>query len=321
MKKAIFIILFYLVHQTANSQFTTTLVVIPQPPGALISWGTKELTYIVSGQPGLPPRLVLIRAELKASDGSNAGTTNLAKAKARTVGNGTIIFYAADVIPLEVMVFNGKYKKSIEKTGKLPADHYTLCVRLVSPVDFTPVSQDQCRSFTLAAFQLPIPVMPLNEDVLDAEKAQTAITFRWTPVSPTPGELVKYIVTVFEIQDRQTPMQALRSNRPLLTKEVIATTQFIWQPQLSFIKTRIWADAPDSVHTPEERAILDSLDITRFIWTIQTVDSRNIPFGDGNVNGDGISEPNVFTIIKDRRKIKSGPPARILYQNYIKSGG
>lgn len=274
MKKAIFIILFYLVHQTANSQFTTTLVVIPQPPGTLMDWGIKELTYVIAGQPGLPPRQAVIRAELKASDGSVAAITNLAKARVRAVGGGTMILNSQDVIPVEVMIFNGRFKKSIEKTGKLPADHYTLCVRLVTPVDFLPLSTDQCRSFSIAAFQLPIPTMPFNDEVLDAEKAQTAISFRWTPVAPRPGELVKYIVTVFEILDRQTAMQALRSNRPLLAKEIVGTTQYIWQPQLSFIDT------------------------TRFIWTIQTLDSRGIPFGDGNVNADGISEPSVFTVRK-----------------------
>ena len=274
MKKAIFTILFYLLYQTGNSQFNTTLVVIPQPPGTLIDWGTKELTYVVTGQPGVPPRQAVIRAELKSSDGSVAAITNLSKARVRPVGNGTLILYAADVIPVDVMIFNGRFKKSIERSGKLPADNYTLCVRLVTPIDFIPLSTEQCRSFSIAAFQLPIPTMPFNEEKLDAEKAQTAITFRWTPVSPRPGELIKYIVTVFEILDRQTPMQALRSNRPLLAKEVIGTTQYIWQPQLSFTDT------------------------TRFIWTIQTLDSRGIPFGDGDVNKDGISEPSVFTVRK-----------------------
>ncbi len=319
MKKFVVIIFTCLCNEIAWSQ-STVLVVVPQPPGSLVSWSTKELNYIVTGQPGLPPRQVVIRAELKASDGSVAAVTNLSKARIRQVGNGTIIFYAADVVPLDVMSFNGKYKKSIERSGKLPADHYTLCVRLVTPVDFLPITQDQCRTFNIAAFQLPIPVMPLNEEVMDAEKAQTAITFRWTPVSPTPGEVVKYVVTVFEILDRQTPMQALRSNRPLLAREVIGTTQFIWQPQLSFIKTKIWSGPADSAYTPQERAVMDSLDVTRFIWTLQTLDSRGIPFGDGNVNGDGISEPGVFTVIKDRRKIKSGPPSRIIYLNRMKPG-
>ena len=315
MKKIFLIAAIFLTGYVCLAQLTTTLVVVQQPPGTLINWGTKDLTYIISNQVGSAPRSFIVKVELKESNGTVAATTNLAKARVRTMGPATLILYAADVIPLDAMVFNGKYKLSLERSGKLPAGNYELCLQLVTPIDFLPVSEIRCRNFTLAAFQLPIPTIPANEEVLDAEKAQTAVMFRWTPVAPRPAEQVKYIVTVFEVLDRQTPMQALRSNQPLLTKEVIGTSQYIWQPQLSFAKTKIWTNDADSLYSKEDRAVLDSVDASMFIWTIQTVDSRGIPFGDGNVNSDGISEPNTFTVIRDRRKIKTGPPARIIYLN------
>ena len=163
-------------------------------------------------------------------------------------------------------------------------------------------------------------MMPANEEVLEAEKAQTAIIFRWTPVVPRPAGVLKYIVTVFEVSDRQTPLQALRSNQPLLTKEITGATQFIWQPQLFFVKTKTLTEDSKSekLYSGEEKAVMDSVDATTFIWTIQTVDSRGVPFGDGNINADGISEPNIFTIIRDNRKIKSGQPSRIIYLNNMK---
>jgi hypothetical protein len=313
MRNIVLITTFSLVAIISKAQLSVQLAVSPQPPGALISWGTKDLTYIVAGQPGSPPRQAVIKATLTAADGTIAGATNLAKARVRLVGQGTQLFYAADVMPLDVMIFNGKYKQSLDKTGKLPSGSYQLCVQLVTPVDFVPISEERCRTFNLAAYQLPIPMLPANEDVMEAEKAQTAITFRWTPVTPTPTEVVKYIVTVFEVLDKQTPMQALRSNQPLLTKEIIGTTQYIWQPQLSFIKTKVWDD-------PNKTAsALDSIDVTKFIWTIQTVNMSNIPFGDGNVNADGISEPNLFVVIKDSRIIKTGPPARVIYLNNVRN--
>ncbi len=319
MKKIFLIATIFFTSHICLSQLNTTLVVVPQPTGTLINWGTKELTYIISSQGGAGIRNFIVKAVLKAADGTVAATTNLAKARVRTIGPANLILYAADVIPLDVMVFNGKFKTSLERTGKLPSGNYELCVQLVTPTDFLPASEIRCRNFLLAAFQLPIPMMPANEEVLDAEKAQTSVMFRWTPVAPRPSDQVKYIVTVFEVLDRQTPMQALRSNQPLLTKEIIATTQFIWQPQLSFAKTKTWPANTDSLYSKEDKAILDSVDATTFIWTIQTVDSRGVPFGDGNVNSDGISEPNVFTVIKDRRKIRTGPPARIIYLNNRKN--
>ena len=329
MKKTILISVISSTSLSCAAQLSTTLVVSPQPPSSLISWGAKELTYIISSQGGSAPGRVLVKATLKTFDGTVAAATNLTRARMFTVNPaGSLILYAADVMPLDVMAFNGKYKSSLEKTGKLPAGSYELCLQLVRPGDFMPVSEERCRSFTMAAFQLPIPMMPSNEEVMDAANAQTAITFRWTPVTPRPTEMVRYIVTVFEILDRQTPMQALRSNQPLLTKEITGTTQFIWQPQLSFgssttgndekaggNNTGQWGNPKKNISSS---ALQDSIIASKFIWTIQTIDSRGVPFGDGNINGDGISEPTIFTIIRDGRKIKTGPPARIIYLTSIK---
>ena len=339
MKKIILITTICFASHIGFAQFNTTLVVNPNPPGSLLSWGTKDLTYIISGSAGVAGD-VLIKATLRTTDGAVAATTNLSKARVIRINpaTGNVILYAADVIPLEAMTFNGKFKTSMDRSGKLPAGSYQLCVQLVRPVDFLPMSQEQCRTFTLAAFQLPIPMMPANETVLDIEKARAAITFRWTPVAPRPAEMLTYRVTVFEVLENQTPMQALRSNQPLLAKDIIGTTQYIWQPQLGLttcckgdpdFDLRMKKDSgkyPPPHGDPDfdlMRVKKDSgnighgdpdfdLDAYAFIWTIQTFDSRGVPFGDGNINGDGISEPNLFFI--DRRPMamrKSGPPSRI----------
>ena len=139
------------------------------------------------------------------------------------------------MIPLDAMQFTGKYKTSLDKTGKLPADNYQLCVQLVTPVDYIRLSEEMCRPFNLASFQLSIPVMPANDILLDPKQAQTAITFRWTPISPRPVFPVTYRIMVFEVLEKQQPVQAMRSNLPLLVKDVIGTTQYIWQPQLGMI--------------------------------------------------------------------------------------
>jgi hypothetical protein len=38
-----------------------------------------------------------------------------------------------------------------------------------------------------------------------------------------------------------------------------------------------------------------------FIWTIQTLDAAGLPVSDGNVNGDGRSEPIVFYVKKKKQ--------------------
>lgn len=308
MKKILLIIAFCFTSQICLAQYNTTLVVSPNPPGAILSWSIKDLTYIVSGSTGVVGD-VLIKATLKLTDGTVAATTDLAKARPTRINPATgNIFYAADVIPLEVMIFTGKFKVSMERSGKLPAGAYELCVQLVSPGTFQRLSEERCRIFNIASFQLPIPMMPANETILDLNRAKAAITFRWTPVAPPPSEMLTYRVTVFEILDYQTPMQALRSNQPLLAKDIKGTTQFIWQPQLGLTQCSP-CETGDSIITGD-------FDAYAFTWTIQTLDSRGVPFGDGNINGDGISEANVFFI--DRRPPvmkKDGPPSRI---NFLK---
>lgn len=281
MKKITAYILLSLLVCTAKAQFNTNIVVSPQPPGSIFNWGTKDMTYLVSSPAGLGRRVV-IKATFKTTDGTVVGSTNLAKARIISLTGGNQLFYAADVIPADIMVFTGKYKASLDKTGKLPSDNYQLCVQLVTPIDYLPVSEERCRAFNLAAFQLSIPVMPANDVLLDAKFAQTAITFRWTPVTPRPVFPVTYRILVFEVLTNQQPVQAMRSNQPLLDQKVTGTTQYIWQPQLGMIGL---SAGLDSLRTAKQ-----------FIWTIQALDQLGQPFSDGNVNGDGVSEPAVFRI-------------------------
>jgi hypothetical protein len=292
MKKLFIISAFIISSIPSFAQLNTSLFVNPAPPSSLYEWGNRKdvLTYVVVLQGSLQLQ-VKIKAELKLADGTIAGTTNLATAKIYSLRDGNNIFGAIDVLPLEAMLFNGKYKKAYEATGKLPADNYQLCVTLVRPADFTPVGETRCRSFNLASLQLPIPVMPLQDAVLSNEQARTAIIFRWTLVVPKPSSPVQYRVQVFPVLNDQTPMQAFRSNPPLLDKSVTGTTQYIWQPQLSTLAYGAAADS--SVHK----------NLT-FIWTIQATDATGIPLSDGNINADGRAEPMVFYIAKPVSTLK-----------------
>lgn len=285
MKQSFFITIIICTAIAAKAQFATNLVVSPQPPASLISWTQRDLNFIVINQSGAS-RQAKIKAELKMADGTVVGTTNLTKARVINLGFGNDIFSVDDVFSAVLMQFSGKIKTAIDRTGKLPADNYQLCVRLVTPTDYVPFTEEKCRNFTVAALQLAIPVIPVNESWLKPEAAQSVITFRWTPVAPMQSLPVTYRLLVFEVLSGQTSMQALRSNMPLLQKDVVGTTQYIWQPQLAMMTS----GNADSVATwPEKRT---------FIWTLQCLDGTGLPLGDGNVNGDGISEPIIFYVGK-----------------------
>jgi len=295
MKKLSFNIVFLLFGLNCFSQLTTNLLVSPTPPGTITDWNHRRevFSYVVINQTGAVTRAV-IKAELRTAGGELVANTNLAQATIYTFSSATTFLDAADVLALQHMIFVGKFKTTLDRAGKLPADNYQLCVQLVTPASFVPLSQPVCRNFTIAAVQLPVLMMPAGGATLDAIKSQSAIIFRWTPVSPSQQQPVIYHIQVFEILNYQTPMQAFRSNQPLLDKEIIGTTQFIWQPQIDL--TTACCDGEeikkDSLQKDEKISYT-----RRFIWTVQSLDVQRRPLNDGNVNGDARSEPAVFYIV------------------------
>jgi len=284
MKKITFTILSALLLFSSTAQIVSNLVLMAKPPAQLSEWGSRRevLTLILTGQ-GVPVTQFKIKAEVKTTDGTVVGSVDLARTAVLT-GNpagGATILSAADVLPLEYMNFTGKYKSALQRTGKLPADNYILCTRPVRPADYAPLGEEQCKPFYLASLQLPVLMKPYNEELLDAKKAQTAIIFRWSPVVPAQTSPVTYRIQVFEVMQNQSPVQALRSNQPLLDKELLAVTQYVWQPQLSF--------------SPEENKK------STFIWTIQSLDKDHKPVTQTDGNGEGRSEPIVFFVENNRK--------------------
>jgi hypothetical protein len=304
-------------------------VVSATPPASLLQWSVNRetLTFIVFPAQGSINQYK-IKTEIKLSDGTVVGKTDLNKSKTYSLSSATTIYNATDVVPLENMIFTGKYKTSLEKTGKLPADNYEICVQLVRPPDYVPFSEIKCKSFYLAATQLPILMKPYNEEVLDYDIAKTTIIFRWTPVVPKPKALVNYKILVFEVLENQNPVQAMRSNFPVLSAEVRGVTQYIWQPR-GIIEANNYKLANDStkrkkdgyvghVTLIKQRTIKqsnsDSLsdgDVGQgkasYVWTIQSLDNLGQPMGDGSVNADGISEPTVFIVRGKVKDIKHDP--------------
>lgn len=287
MQKISFLIITCFVFSAATAQINSNLILMTQPPAQLSEWGNRrEVLTLILSAPGAVGGQFKLKAEIKTLDGTVIGSADLAKTAVFTMSStGTTILFANDVMPLEFMMFTGKYKTSLQRTGKLPADNYTLCVQPVRPVDYVPLGTEQCKNFYMATTQLPILMKPYNEEVLDAKKAQTAIIFRWTPVVPRQTSPVTYRLQVFEVLPAQSPVQALRSNQPLLDKEILAATQYIWQPQLSFM--------PDENETKR---------LPAFIWTIQSLDKDKKPITQTDGNGEGRSEPVIFFVDPDKNK-------------------
>lgn len=278
MKKIIIIVVTIFTIQLVQAQLVNiNLTVNPKPIANISDWAGRRdvLTLIATPPPQGGARNVKINTIIKTADGTNVAVTDMQRAPVKAlVQGGTTIFYAADVVNLQAMVFTGSFQDKINRTGKLPAGNYQLIVKLDSTSLPIEVSNTQTKVFFLSATQLPVLIMPVNGDLLPAATAQTAITFRWTALIPRPTDPVHYRVQVFEVLPNQTPMQALRSNQPLLNQEVVGTTQYIWRPQLGFVR--------DSTN--------------KFVWTVQSFDNKNEIIAGEVPNGEGRSEAKTFSI-------------------------
>lgn len=277
MKKIIQILIGIAITITTSAQINTTLNVLTNPTATLSDWANQNaiVNFIVTkGDSGSIN--VIFKTDITLLDGTIVGTTDVTKATPITLTRGTRVFFSKDVLLLQIMQFSGKYKTILERTGKLPADNYQLSVQILQPTTFQPLVTAKTKNFNVVALQLPILVMPLNNDSLNRLVAQTAIMFRWTPLIPRTQILPTYRLQVFEVLSHQQPVQALRSNQPLLDINVRGITQYIWQPRLAF-------NTADSIPV-------------KFIWTLQTLDDKGQPAVQTDGNGESRSEPFIFTI-------------------------
>jgi hypothetical protein len=256
------------------AQFSGSLNLNSRPPAYLSDWNSALTGQLILNyaSPTGNTASVKLNASLLDASGNTVGSSNNATAKIIILNTGPNIININRVLQLENMQFTNA-ANTLAKSGKLSPGSYQLCVQLLS-VDNQPLQFQQCRPFTQVNFQLPYLLTPTDKFWIDANTAQTAITFRWSSLVPATQETPIYRLQVYEVKDAQTPMQALRANQPILLTDLRRTTQYIWRPQL-FLK-----DSSNHI----------------FIWTVQTLDSKGIPIETADANTQGRSEPRVFGV-------------------------
>lgn len=289
----ILIAIFLLFVTNGVAQITTNLIVSSSPSSSISLWSIQKQTivYMVNVNSAFQSEYK-IKTEIQLSDGTVIGKTDLTRSRIYVLKPGNTIHYADDVVPLDYMIFNGKYRESINKSGKLPSQTYQICVTLVDIQEYLPLAPPKCKVFTIVKPILPTLIKPYKDQVLNAVEAQSAITFRWTPLTPISQNITTYKVLVFEVLQDQTPMQALRSNMPVLDQDVRGATQYIWQPQ------GILNENPT-----DENGVLHQ---KQLIWTVQTFDNQSEqPLLDGSFNRDGVSVPATFFIRNKTATVKN----------------
>ena len=298
MKKLFLFTLTVLLTVSLSAQLKIDMTLLKNPPATLTEWANHPelLNLIISARPGAPVQKFVIKVGFQTTDGTVIGTNDLTRSVVYTTSStgAPTILHALEVVQMEIMVFNGKYRTSLQKTGKLPSDTYMLCVQLVRPVDFSNLAEPLCKVFYMSSIQLPILVKPYNEEILDTKAAQTAITFRWTPVIPRLMEPVTYRLQIFEVYNEQNAFIALRNNQPILDQQITSMTQFVWQPHMLFDLSSDTAGLSTQLKLRLEKGKM-------FIWVIQSLDVNGNPVTQSDGNGLAFSEPEVFFIRTGKR--------------------
>ena len=280
MKKLILLKIFVLIICTnITAQVNLTLAFNSRPEPFVSNWSNaingKALITVTGAQSG-GVTSAKIKTTITNSEGTNIGVTNVAAAMPFSLNTlpATNTFSLGDIVQLPSMNFIPTAQNLIQGSGRLKAGTYKLTVQVLN--DVGAVLTEKIALLNVTGYQLPFLIAPANEAVLNSKIAASVIIFRWTRLTPVEQFLPTYRIQVFEVLNSQTPMQAYRSNAPVLNE--VATrgaTQFIWRPNLSMI---------------------DSSINHKFIWTVQTVDDNGMPYPTVSLNQQGRSEPAVFII-------------------------
>jgi hypothetical protein len=204
--------------------------------------------------------------------------------------NGAIVCSNNAAGGLQVDNFTTRTFNANELTGSLTgcADlkdgSYTICAQFFN-IDRVAISNEVCKEFTVETpketdYAPPTLITPENGKRFLKKDMLKPVMFRWTPLVPKPKEPVTYRLKVWQLMQGQNGTQAMRSNQPIVTKDVDNLTQAVI--------TNLYTGPCKPPY------------LCDFIWTVQAVNREGKPMGRNN----GTSEPYTFKILDDNINTK-----------------
>ena len=280
IKRLFGVLLFIGLSVTIFAQASVTLDVDPYPTPQLALWADHQevaMLTVVNTDPALEGTDYIIKTKMFL-DGNLVLETNN-DVDVQTFDLGTQTFLADEIIPYSALIFHdNNFKNQLIQTGLLPAGQYDFCVSLLN-LDGTTVSTPApvCEIMTITSYTMPELINPASAQnfyltFVGGSYSSTLvpdITFTWSPLTPDPppADGIKYIFTLMEVYDYQTPGQAFHVNYPLIEEEVYGT-EFDWPSDL---------DAPE--------------DSTGFVWSVKPVTLDDNMYYPAN---NGFVEPSFF---------------------------
>ncbi len=246
-----------------------SFTVKPVLPGTIDSWMSTPGALIMVAQKVPNPRMIEPRLVIQIRSGG-----------AVICGNNAAT--AKQVDPFDVRTFNTADLSSfLTNCHELKEGTYTICAQFFN-IDKVAISREVCKDFRVEATNIeyapPTLITPDNGKKFTAQELQGVVMFRWTPLVPKPKEPVTYRLKVWQLMQGQTGAQAMRSNQPIVTKDVDNITQ---------------ATANGIYTGPCKPPYLCD-----FIWNVQALNRSGKPIG----NNNGMSEPYTFGVTEETGK-------------------
>jgi hypothetical protein len=190
---------------------------------------------------------------------------------------GTNVNTAKDVEAFEVRSFStAELVNFLGQCKELKEGTYSICAQFFN-IDRIAISNEMCRDFTVAGqkdteYSPPTLITPDDGKKYTEAELSRPLNFRWTPLVPKPQQPVTYRLKVWQLMQGQNSTQAMRTNPPIVTKDVDNITQAVI----------------NNIYTGPCKPPY----LCDYVWQVQALTREGKPIG----NNEGKSEPYRFGI-------------------------
>ena len=281
MKKLLLLLLSAFFYVAAYSQLQqikiVSFTVKNQLPAVIDNWNNipGSLLLVAQTPPGVRVKGIRLMVQIKAG--------------------GAIICSNNSAGGLPVDEFTTRTFSANELTGTLQGCHdlkdgsYSICVQFFNE-DRVAVSNEVCKEFSVETpkeieYTPPTLINPENGKVFSEAELSRPVNFRWTPLVPKPRDPVTYRLKVWQLMQGQNSTEAMRTNQPIVTKDVDNITQAV----------------VNAIYTGPCRPPY----LCDYVWQVQALSREGKPMG----KNEGRSEPYTFKV--ETNTTTSTPPQLI----------
>ena len=260
MKKTILLFIsFYCL--TLHSQTPTITINLPPNPSSDTSqWGTGSNVFnifVAGANMGmLMESNVLVT--IKSNGSVKCGSYTPETAQSSNIINATPKSWigpsAAALLGQECILTPGNYEICVQFYGYKSGSRNALLLEKCVPFIIQEKIQEN--------FSPPQNILPADGKKMTEAEVKGVIKFIWTPVLPKPKEQITYRLKVWQLMQGQNGTQAMKSNQPIITKDIDNLTQTVITNLIS---------EPCKPPYPCD-----------FIWNVQALNREEKPIGGNN---------------------------------------